>query len=217
VIDSAEHIVRIAAVAGLLTAWVVSGTEAFRSRQRPAGRGVGLAPRLGALASYLLAAIPYFTVWIVLWDPIPGTPSGPARVTALFVGAVLGSAGLTLYTWGRLTLGRMYNVSSAFGTELYADHRLIRDGPFRYVRHPMYVGIGLAAIGGLLVFRTWTMVFAVASVPTLGIKARHEDRLLAAQFGKDWHEYADRVPAFWPHHRALGRGSRLSKEVAHHD
>ena len=197
-IDLFERVLRIVGAAGLLLVWIIAGTAAAQGRTRAVGRGFGLAPRWGALASYLLVAVPYFAVWVVLWTPLPGTPPTWMRLGALVVAAPLGSAGLGLYLWGRFTLGNMYNVSSSLGTELFADHRLITTGPFRYVRHPMYTGIGLAALGGLALYRTWSMVFAVASVPGLNIKAKHEEQLLAAEFGSTWSEYSTRVPAYWP-------------------
>jgi protein-S-isoprenylcysteine O-methyltransferase Ste14 len=197
-IDGAEQAVRLVGAAGLLAAWLVSGSHAVRTRARPAGRRLGLASRFGALATYLMAAIPYFVVWIVLWRPLPGTPPDWLRVGALLVGGALGFSGLTAYLWGRLTLGAMYNVSSVLGSELYADHRLVAAGPFRYVRHPMYCGIAMAALGALMVYRTWAMVFAVAALPAFAVKARHEERLLAAEFGAQWEEYTERVPAWWP-------------------
>lgn len=203
-IDGAEQTIRFVGAAGLVTAWLVSGSHAVRTRARPAGRGLGLASRFGALATYLMAAIPYFVVWIVLWHRLPGTPPDWLRWGALIVGGALGLSGLAVYLWGRLTLGAMYNVSSVLGSELYADHRLIEAGPFRFVRHPMYFGIALAAVGALMVFRTWAMVFAVAALPAFVVKARHEERLLAAEFGAQWREYTERVPAWWPHrHRRL--------------
>ncbi|NNC93888.1 MAG: isoprenylcysteine carboxylmethyltransferase family protein [Acidimicrobiia bacterium] len=168
------------------------------------------------MVSYLLAAVPYFALWVVLWTPLPGTPPEWMRLGALVVGALLGSAGLGLYLWGRFTLGEMYNVSSSLGTELFADHRLITNGPFRYVRHPMYAGIGLAALGGLAVYRTWSMVFAVASVLGLSIKARHEEQLLAAEFGSTWSEYSALVPAFWPRLSTNRRPPVTSKGGSRH-
>lgn len=197
-IDTFEWIVRAAGMGGLLIAWLVAGTAAARSRLRPVGRGLGLAPRMGAQTSYLLVAVPYFAIWALLWSPLPGTLADWARIVAVLVGAALGSLGLTLYLWGRHTLGDMYNVSSSLGTELYANHQLITNGPFRLVRHPMYFGIALAVLGGLAVYRTWTLVFALASVVGLSVKARHEDRLLAAEFGEAWTEYAGRVPGWLP-------------------
>lgn len=197
-IDGLEQALGLAGAAGLLAAWLISGSHAVRTRSRPAGRGLGLASRFGALATYLMAAIPYFLAWILLWRPLPGTPPDWMRVGALLVGGLLGAAGLAVYLWGRLTLGTMYNVSSVLGSELYADQRLITAGPFRYVRHPMYCGIALAAVGAVMVYRTWAMVFAVAALPAFAVKARHEERLLAAEFGDQWKDYAQRVPAWWP-------------------
>lgn len=211
-IETLEWTVRAAGIVGLVTAWVVAGTAAARGRLRPVGRGLGLAPRWGALASYLLVAVPYFTIWALLWRPLPGPPPDWLRVLALVVGAALGSAGLVLYLWGRVTLGEMYNVSSSLGTELYADHRLVTAGPFSHTRHPMYFAIGLAALGGLAVYRTWTMVFALVSVAGLSMKARHEEQLLAAEFGETWSEYARLVPAWFPRRSSF---HELSKGASH--
>jgi protein-S-isoprenylcysteine O-methyltransferase Ste14 len=200
-IDALEQAVRLLGVAGMGAALMVSGSHAVRSRDRPAGRGMGLASRLGALPTYLLAAIPYFSVWILLWRPLPGTPPDWLRALALVVGGAFGLAGLALYLWGRLTLGAMYNVSSVLGSQLYQGHRLVTAGPFRWIRHPMYLGIGLAALGALAVYRNWAMVFAVATLPAFAIKARHEERLLEEEFGPQWREYVEQVPAWWPRRR----------------
>jgi protein-S-isoprenylcysteine O-methyltransferase Ste14 len=204
-IDGLEQTMRLLGAAGLMAAWMISGSHAARSRQLPAGRGLGMAPKLGALTTYLMAAVPYFVAWIVLWRRLPGTPPDWFRLVAVLLGGLLGAAGLAIYLWGRLTLGSMYNVSSVLGCELYADHRLVTSGPFRFVRHPMYFGIALAALGALAIYRTWAMVFAVAVLPAFTIKARHEEQLLAAEFGSDWQQYAQRVPAWWPRLPSAGR------------
>ena len=65
-IDTIERVVRIAGVWGLITAWMVAGWALVQAGKRPTGRGVGLARSAGAKVTYLLAAVPYFTVWVVL-------------------------------------------------------------------------------------------------------------------------------------------------------
>ena len=89
------------------------------------------------------------------------------RVLSLTLGSVILFSGLAFIIWGRLTLGRMYNVSSGFGVRLFEDQRLVTDGPFAVVRHPMYLGILLLALGGILVYRVWTFVFLLGNIPGL--------------------------------------------------
>lgn len=197
-IDVLERAARLAGMGGLIATLVGSGVAAARVRSRAPGRGTGLAPRLGGLTAYLLGAIPYFIVWVVLWVELPGTPPVWLRLVLAVVGSTLGWAGLSLYVWGRRTLGDMYNVSSALGVELFHGHRLITGGPYRYVRHPMYAAIALAALGGLMVYRTWAMVFALLWTAAFSLKAHHEETLLAAEFGPEWDDYAERVPAWLP-------------------
>lgn len=197
-IDTAETIVRWAGAVGFALALAIAGWGAARGLSLRAGRASGLAPRIGALPAYLLLAIPYFAVWVVLWRLLPMSLSVPARWVVLVLGTLLGIAALTLYVGGRLALGRMYNVSSGLGTELYPDHRLVIRGPYRRVRHPMYLGLILGALAALLVYRTWTTVFILACLPGAVFKANREDRLLADEFGPAFEEYRGRVPGWVP-------------------
>jgi protein-S-isoprenylcysteine O-methyltransferase Ste14 len=92
----------------------------------------------------------------------------------------------------------MFGAASGFGVRLYAGHRLVTQGPFSIVRHPMYAAVILAGLGGLLVYRTWSMLFFAVCMFGLVFRARREERALAAEFGESWREYVDRVPAFVP-------------------
>ena len=91
----------------------------------------------------------------------------------------------------------MFGISSGFGASLYRDHQLIQTGPYRYLRHPMYLGVVLAAFGALLIFRAWAMV--LFSVLSLGIilRAQREERLLEEEFGEEWKNYKQHVPGWW--------------------
>jgi protein-S-isoprenylcysteine O-methyltransferase Ste14 len=147
---------------------------------------------------YLAIGIPYFGACALLWRPLPLTLSRPARLAALMLGALLYFPGLALVLWGRLTLGRMYNVSSSLGAQLYADQELVTRGPFAYVRHPMYLGILVASFGGLLLYRTWTLIFTTINFLALIVRARREEQALAAEFGEQWEAYGRRVPGWLP-------------------
>ena len=92
----------------------------------------------------------------------------------------------------------MFSISSGLGATLYQDHRLIRIGPYRFVRHPMYLAVILAASGALLIFRTWAMVlFSVLSLGVI-LRAWREERLLGEEFGEEWENYKQQVSGWLP-------------------
>jgi protein-S-isoprenylcysteine O-methyltransferase Ste14 len=198
VLDGFEMAVRIAGFVVLAACWVSAAAGAMQGAGAPTGRTGRLARRLRAHTVYLIGAVPYFAICGLLWRPLPVSPSAGWRVAALAAGAGLGAAGGGLYLWGRLSLGDMYNVASSLGVELYRDHRLVTVGPYGWLRHPMYAGLFLGALGGLLVYRTWALVFMLATLPGAVVKARLEERLLAEQLGAEWSAYAGRVPAWFP-------------------
>lgn len=71
-------------------------------------------------------------------------------------------------------------------------------GPYALVRHPMYLGILLTGLGGILLYRTWTLVFIALTGMGLVLRARREEQVLAAEFGQAWQDYCLRVPVFSP-------------------
>ncbi|HEY8192808.1 MAG TPA: isoprenylcysteine carboxylmethyltransferase family protein [Gaiellaceae bacterium] len=93
-------------------------------------------------------------------------------------------AGIGLVVWAGRTMGRSL---TPFPTPP-AHGRLVRSGPFRYVRHPIYVG-GVLVFGGLsLVFSAWGLVLTGVLAVFWIAKARHEERLLLERF-PDYAEY----------------------------
>jgi protein-S-isoprenylcysteine O-methyltransferase Ste14 len=107
-------------------------------------------------------------------------------------------AGMALAVAGRLALGSSYRPSSTLGATLAPNHRLVTSGPFAIVRHPMYLGLALAALGALALYRTWSTMLFVLQVPVLVVRAHREEELLARTFGEAWEQYAARVPAWLP-------------------
>jgi len=169
-----------------------------RGLSRPRGRATGLARQVLRPAAYLFIDVGFFGLCILLWRPLPISLSALVRSVALALGALLYFPGLALYLWAWQTLGEMYDVSSSLGAQLYANHRLITRGPFAVIRHPMYLGLILAAAGGLSIYRTWTFVFVSISFLGLVLRARREEQALAAEFGQAWQAYCQRVPGWIP-------------------
>ena len=67
------------------------------------------------------------------------------------------AAGLGFAMWARVHLGRNW---SGIVT-VKEDHALVRTGPYRAVRHPIYTGLLLALIGTAMAIGQWRGVLAV--------------------------------------------------------
>ncbi len=193
---------------GGLMAWVILGVVLYgiwRGIHRPAGRTSGRAASwLRSAAFYLFATTLFLALSAIFWKPLPLTLSPSIRSLVLVAGSLIYFPGLAFLLWGRLTLGKMYFVSTAFGAQLYADHQLVTHGPFAIVRHPIYLGLMVAAFGSLLIYHTWTTVLYTFFAPFVLRRARREEQVLSAEFGELWQTYCRRVPGFLPHLRKDG-------------
>ena len=167
--------------------------------RRPAGRVTGRAP--GWLSSplfYLFSTTLFLGFSVALWRQLPLLLSMKARVLMLALGVIVYFPGLVFLLWGRLTLGKMYFVSTAFGAQLFAGHQLVTRGPFALVRHPMYLGLIASAVGSLLLYQTWTTAAFAIFAPFILFRAHREEQALAGEFGEEWRAYSRRVPPFFP-------------------
>ena len=103
--------------------------------------------------------------------------------------------GIGIALWARWHLGQYWSAR----VTLKEDHQLIRTGPYAHLRHPIYSGLDLAAIGGALAIDQWRCVLAVVFI-VLGywIKARKEESMLGAQFGEAFHEHCQHTGFLFP-------------------
>lgn len=104
-------------------------------------------------------------------------------------------AGLGLRTWSVLTLGRFFT----WNVDVQPGQRIVRDGPYRVIRHPSYAGAMCTFVASCLLLRSW--VAALLAVITLGAafgrRIRYEERLLLATF-PEYSDYAARTGALLP-------------------
>ena len=187
---------------GGLLAYITLGVNFYgiwRGTQRHVGRTTGHAGSwLRSPWFYLGSSAFFFGLAYIGWIPLPWEISPQARVWMLVCGSLLYFPGMAFLLWARMTLGKYYFVSTAAGAQLFADHQLVKTGPYAIVRHPMYVGLTLAAWGALLIYFTWTTVYFACFAPLLAFRSYREEQALSAEFGEQWMEYCKRVPAFIP-------------------
>ena len=102
------------------------------------------------------------------------------------IGVTLVTLGLGYTVQARRHLGANWS-----GTiTLKQEHSLVRSGPYRRVRHPIYTGLLLAIAGSALALAEWRGVLAVLlAAVALIIKLRREERWMLERFGNDYAEY----------------------------
>jgi len=109
------------------------------------------------------------------------------------VGIVLMGAGVFIFVWSVISRGR-YAVS----WEMPEDHALVTWGPYRYVRHPSYLGYFLMFAGLLLTWLNLAAVLPLMAIPGyIGI-VPHEEELLISRFGEKYRRYMERTGRFLP-------------------
>jgi protein-S-isoprenylcysteine O-methyltransferase Ste14 len=107
-----------------------------------------------------------------------------------YLGLALLFVGGVLRIWPMFVLGRRFSGLVA----LQPGHELVTDGPYRYVRHPSYLGAILALVGWVLVFRSSVgLLVSALGIPVLIGRIESEEALLASQFGSAYQEYRART------------------------
>jgi len=187
----------LAAIAGLATLAYAIGRMVL-AQKRPAGLHTGVAHQVLRTRYLLIATLLFIAFAILLWKPLPVQPPWWLRLALSVLGVLIFLPALGLYLWGLRTLGESFNASSGFGVRLQMAHRLVTTGPFAYLRHPMYLAVMLSAWGGLLLFRTWTMLVFAILMFGLVVRAHREEQAMAQAFGRQWELYKRMVPAWIP-------------------
>jgi protein-S-isoprenylcysteine O-methyltransferase Ste14 len=123
------------------------------------------------------------------WIPLGSLPLATARVLDV-IGLVIYLAGLVFVLWARRTLGRYWGLSTSRQVKLLDDHQLVQNGPYAFVRHPMYFGWWAALLGLILLYPVWVvLLMLVFSVISFFGRARREEAALSNRFGEAWTAY----------------------------
>jgi protein-S-isoprenylcysteine O-methyltransferase Ste14 len=103
--------------------------------------------------------------------------------------------GLWICIWARRTLAGNWSSSVTFKQ----DHELIRTGPYRFVRHPIYTGILLMVLAVVIAAgRLHCWLGLVLMAVGFWIKLSQEERLLLRHFPEAYPLYQKQVKALVP-------------------
>ncbi len=76
----------------------------------------------------------------------------------------------------------------------------MRSGPYRFVRHPVYLGMTVALAGVAISVRSWPGLIAVLGLflPSEIYRAKLEEEALRKTHGAEWEAYADETGFLLP-------------------
>ncbi len=180
------HEVQVTVLAGVLAAY---GISEFAGRWSTWSQGAPIRPRssLGERTYFVIVAAALSCLGIDLAIFLLGVPQllPPGAMEA---GVAVAATGFGLRYWSMRSLGRFYTNP----VTIHKDHELVRSGPYRWIRHPVYTGGLLVLVafplvlGSLLGLALTLLICLTVYLERIGI----EEAALTARFGDAYTEYA---------------------------
>ncbi len=115
------------------------------------------------------------------------------------VGVAIMLAGMALRFWAVSTLGAAFRTT----IETDGDQKVIRNGPYKLIRHPSYSGWLLMCLGYGISLQNWLSLLAAVILPLAALLYRiHvEEPVLASVFGNEYLDYQKHtkklIPWIW--------------------
>ena len=206
--STSETVFRLAALACFLTAILISfyyrikaqrvGGDRLDRRQEgwllPVLRLGGLA-LWGAVIAYLIN--PGWMAWGQLELPAWSRWAGAAGCLT----------GIALTAWMFRSLGN--NITDTVVTR--REHTLVTNGPYRWIRHPLYTFATFTYLNLSLLMASWfTAVMILLAFGLLALRTQKEEQQLLDRFGESYREYMRRTGRFLP--RLSGGPTKLAME-----
>jgi protein-S-isoprenylcysteine O-methyltransferase Ste14 len=170
-----------------LVAWVVIRVPHQRRARRTLV--VKSAKTLGDRLALAAATAGLFVVPVIFAATrFPGFADYAFQPWLGWIGLIAELAFLWLFYASHRELGKYWSVT----LEIRNEHKLVTDGLYRYVRHPMYLSFWLWAAAQLCLLPNW--VAGAAGLVGVAIlyftRVRHEEAMMRDAFGASYDEYA---------------------------
>jgi len=112
-------------------------------------------------------------------------------------GAAVYGAGVALRYWAFHTLRHQWHVDVS---DTGGARHLVREGIYRFMRHPLYLGACLETVGLPVFLGAWLFLLfgTLVFIPLEITRAYYEERFLGELFGSAYRKYKDEVWAFFP-------------------
>src|SRR4051812_41421548 len=132
----------------------------------------------------VLASVGFLVPLIWAVSPAFSFAAYPLRIGPFVAGVTCLALGLWLFFRSHADLGTNWSVT----LELRHEHRLITQGVYRAIRHPMYSALTLYSIGQALVIPNWVAGLSnlIALAVLLALRLAAEEQMMAEQFGEEY-------------------------------
>ncbi|MDI7924659.1 protein-S-isoprenylcysteine O-methyltransferase [Ferirhizobium litorale] len=128
---------------------------------------------------------------------IPESADYPARAWAVAIGAILYIAAMWVFRRTHKELGKNWSIT----LEIRDNHKLICNGPYAHVRHPMYTSFMLMALGQAFLLSNWVVGLAglIGFAVLFFLRVDKEERMMLDVFGQEYRAYMDRTKRIIPY------------------
>jgi len=129
------------------------------------------------------------------WGGLP-LDTSPMMLTFRASGLLLLILGTAFNIWGRFHLKGNW----ADHVRIYDDQTLVTNGPYRFVRHPLYASLIWMIYGAAIAYLSPLAALEGALIfyPMMIYRARLEETALAQKFGKTYASYRQKTGRFLP-------------------
>ena len=148
----------------------------------------------------LVAAIGAAVMFSFLFDPpLAHWSSLPLPDWLRWSGIAIGAVACVWVIWTFSHLGK--NLTDTVVTR--REHTLITSGPYRWIRHPFYIGVAGTVVAASLATTNWFVAITGLIVLALLIaRTDREEAKLVERFGDEYRTYMTQTGRFWPRWRA---------------
>jgi protein-S-isoprenylcysteine O-methyltransferase Ste14 len=181
---------QVAAIVELVLCWIIWSAAFFKpSRQSQGQKKAVRAP--ASRWGILLESVGFACAWMYV------RPVGFSKPAAeLIASMILAPVAVALGWAAARHLGKQWRYEAA----LSEDHDLIRTGPYRWIRHPIYASMFGMLVATLAAWTWWPLAIASLLFFVAGteIRVRAEEGLLAERFQAQFAEYKRSTWAYVP-------------------
>jgi protein-S-isoprenylcysteine O-methyltransferase Ste14 len=114
-----------------------------------------------------------------------------------YLGIVLIVVGIIVRQWAIFTLGRFFTLTVG----IQKNQKVVDYGPYRFIRHPSYLGLLIALLGIGVALQSWEGVLAIMVISGLAIGYRIyiEEKVMVLELGDEYVQYMKRTKRLIPY------------------